>query len=76
MGAHFSFYVKSIATFALTFFGHNISVLDSVKHQLMIIDDLPSQAVNNREWYQHLVVFLRNSLTQHSCTDFDTQSMF
>ena len=47
MGAHYSFYVKSIATFALTFFGFIISVLPSVKHQLMIIDDLPSQAVNN-----------------------------
>ena len=30
MGANYSFYVKSIATFALTFFGYVISVLASV----------------------------------------------
>ena len=30
MGADYSFYVKSIATFALTFFGYIISVLASV----------------------------------------------
>ena len=30
MGAHYSFYVKSIATFALAFFGYIISVLASV----------------------------------------------
>ena len=30
MGADYSFYVKSIATFALTFFGHIISVLASM----------------------------------------------
>ena len=32
MGADYSFYVKSIATFALTFFGYIISVLASVLH--------------------------------------------
>jgi len=30
MGADYSFYVKSIATFALVFFGYIISVLASV----------------------------------------------
>ena len=32
MGADYSFYVKSIATFALTFFEYIISVLASVLH--------------------------------------------
>ena len=32
MGADYSFYVKSIAIFALTFFGYTISVLASVPH--------------------------------------------
>ena len=31
MGADYSFYVKSIATYALTFFGYIILVLASVK---------------------------------------------
>ena len=36
MGANYSFYEKSIATFSLTFFGYIISVLASVlDHDLM-----------------------------------------
>ena len=37
MGADYSFYVKSIATFALTFFGYIISVLASVESSLATI---------------------------------------
>ena len=33
MGADYSFYLKSIPTFALKFFGYNISVLASVTAQ-------------------------------------------
>ena len=36
MGDDYSFYVKSIATFALTFFGYIISVLASVFYVLQL----------------------------------------
>ena len=38
MGAEYLSYVKSIATYALTFFGYIISVLASVNHPKMLFD--------------------------------------
>ena len=48
MGANYSFYVKFIATFALTFFGYIISVLASVSIQYHLFDqkDFPCFLVN------------------------------
>ena len=37
MGADYSFYVKSIATFALTFFGYIISVLASLLGEMIFL---------------------------------------
>ena len=56
MGAEYSSYVESIATFAPTFYGHIISVLASVdtypvRKSKKIIDRLMSQNnLNNYDW--------------------------
>ena len=65
MDADYSFYVKSIATFALTFFGYIISVLATVNSQrrishsfvemldakyLKIVKKVPNGFLQKRNW--------------------------
>ena len=70
MGAEYSPYVKSIATFALTFFGYIIYVLASVKPeyplQLFLLNSelcLKSFSLNMMhtviKWYSYMQIFGR-----------------